>query len=182
MTDQDRQRINTYLMEIAQGNFVALDGLSCLVSARMLSVALAIVKNRQSAEDIVQDSFVTVLKKAKTFKPDTNGYAWICKIVHNTAINSLRKERRRCVNIDDLFSLSDDNVSQQQLENTVAVKQAMSVLDSTEKWLIYQKYFMDFTVRDSAKSVGKSKSTVQRIIQGAEEKMKQYFNNQGTLQ
>lgn len=95
----------TYLMEIAQGNFVALDGLSCLVSARMLSVALAIVKNRQSAEDIVQDSFVTILKKAKTFKPDTNGYAWICKIVHNTAINSLRKERRRCVNIGSVQSV-----------------------------------------------------------------------------
>lgn len=65
MTDQDRQRINTYLMEIAQGNFVALDGLSRLVSARMLSVALAIVKNRQSAEDIVQDSFVTILKRPR---------------------------------------------------------------------------------------------------------------------
>lgn len=41
--------VNTYIMQIAQGNFVALDGLSCLVSARMLSIALAIVKNRQSA-------------------------------------------------------------------------------------------------------------------------------------
>ncbi len=67
------------------------------------------------------------------------------------------------------------NVSERSTAG-MAVEQAMSVLDAFERQVIYQKYFMDFTVRDSAKALGASKSKVSRAVLGAEEKMKKYIN------
>ena len=176
MTDEMRTQINIFIVQISQGNTYALEGLSRLVSARMLSIALSVVKNRATAEDVVQDSFLRIVRSAHLFKPQTNGYAWICKITQNVALNALRAEsRRRSENIDDYFNLSsDDDVAEQSLTQAM-LKQAMQCLTEFEKRVIYQKYFMDFTVRDSAKSLGKSKSAVQRAIVSAEEKIKIYL-------
>ena len=173
MTDEMRKQINIFIVQISQGNTYALEGLSRLVSARMLSIALSIVKNRATAEDVVQDSFLRIVRSAHLFKPETNGYAWICKITQNVALNALRAEsRRRSDNIDNYFNLaSDDDVAEQSTAH-LALKQAMQTLTDFEKRVIYQKYFMDFTIRDSASSLGKSKSAVQRAIISAEEKIK----------
>ena len=177
MTDEMRKQINILIVQVSQGNTFALEGLSRLVSARMLSIALSIVKNRATAEDVVQDSFLRIVKNARLFKPETNGYAWICKITQNVALNALRVEnRRRAENIDDFFNLSTNvDVAEQSLA-TLTLKQAMQTLTDFEKQVIYQKYFMDFTVRDSAKSLGKSKSAVQRAISLAESKIKIFLN------
>ena len=177
MTDEMRDQINILIVQVSQGNTFALEALSRLVSARMLSIALSVVKNRMTAEDVVQDSFLRIVRNAHLFKPQTNGYAWICKITQNVALNALRAEgRRRSENIDDFFNLSSDDDVAEQSTSKVMLKQAMGVLTEFEKRVIYQKYFMDFTVRDSAKSLGKSKSAVQRAVSSAEEKIKNYLN------
>ena len=178
MTDDMRRQINVYIVEISKGNEFALDALSRLVSARMLSIAQSIVKNKSTAEEVVQDSFLRILHSAYQFRSDSNGYAWICKITQNVALNALRRDsRNRTEKIDDFFHLSSDDDVSEQTTTHLLLKQAMSVLTDFEKRLIYQKYFMDFTVRDSAESLGKSKSAVQRAIVAAEEKMRNYLKS-----
>ena len=176
MTDEMRRQINIFIVQVSQGNTFALEGLSRLVSARMLSIALSIVKNRMTAEDVVQDSFLKIVNNAHQFKPQTNGYAWICKITQNVALNVLRKEGRwRSENIDDFFNLSSEEDVAEKSTSKLLLRRAMETLTDFEKRVIYQKYFMDFTVRDSAKSLGKSKSAVQRAITSAEVKLKNYI-------
>ncbi len=169
MSEQMRQRINELIAEIARGNTAALDELARLVSARMLSVARSVL--RASAEDAVQDSFIKILENAKKFKPNTNGYAWICRIVYNTALNIAKRERVT-VDISTCFDLSDGTNVAGRATDGLSVEKAMSVLSPIERQVIYQKYFMDFTVRDSAKALGISKSQVSRTILAAEEKMR----------
>ncbi len=173
MNDRERQHINTLICAIARGNTVALDDLSSLVSGRMMCVAYAVLHNRVLAEDTVQESFVKIVHNAHRFKNETNGYGWICKIVHNTALNVLRKEKRFLTeNSDECFNLSDGSDVAESSAAKVAVEQAMSALTQTEKQAIFQKYFMDLSVRAIAKNLKKSKSAMQRLITCAEEKMK----------
>ena len=171
MTEQMRSVINNLIVSIAEGNTVALDQLVRLVSARMLSVARSVVRDKALAEDVVQESFIKIVDKAHRFKPGTNGYAWICKIVHNTALNMLRT-RKPNANIDEFYDIAATTDVEGKSTQALAVEQAMSVLSPQEKLLVYQKYFMDYTVRDSAKATGLSKSTVARKIAEAEEKMR----------
>lgn len=175
MSEQIRQRINELIAEIARGNTAALDELARLVSARMLSVARQVLHSRPAAEDAVQDSFIKILEKSGRFKPNTNGYAWICKIVYNTALNAKKRERIT-TDVDACFDLSDGvNVAERSTAE-LTVEQAMSVLTDLERQVIYQKYFMDFTVRDSAKALGISKSSVSRTVIAAEEKMRRQIS------
>ena len=179
MTDLERQKVGALIALIAGGEVQALDELARLLSARMLSVARSVLNDKHKAEDAVQDSFIKIIENAKKFRPDTNGYAWICKIVQNTALNILRSDRtRQTLDIDEFFDLADDGDLSDNAASTFTVKNAMSVLSTFERRVIYQKYFMDFTVRDSAKSLNKSKSTIARTITAAEAKMREYIAGQ----
>ena len=155
-----------------------MEELSRLVSGRLTSIALSIVHNRALAEEVVQDSFLRIVYGAATYKPNTNGYAWICKITQNVALNTLRRESRNStVNIEECFSLAaTDDVFEVSTAHVI-LKQAMAVLTPLERWILYQKYFMDFTVREIASASGKSKSAVQRALNSAEEKVRKFVQS-----
>ena len=178
MTEQMRQKINSLLVMISKGDVSALEDLSRLVSGRLLSIALSIVHNRAVAEDVVQESFLRVVYNAASFKPNTNGYAWLCKITQNLALNALRRENRtKTVNIEECFSLAaTDDVFEQSTAH-VTLKQALGALTPLERLVLYQKYFMDLTVREIAHEVGKSKSAVQRALSSAEQKVKNFVTS-----
>lgn len=177
MTEQDRQRINDCIVKISKGDSLALEELSRLVSGRMLSVAVSVVGSKSIAEEVVQDAFVRIYQNAARFRSGSNGYAWICKITQNVALNRLRSERNgMSVNIDEVFYLAaDDNVEEQSVA-AVMVRDAMKCCTVFERRVIYQKYFMDITVRDSAKILGRSRSAVARAIASGERKIKNYLN------
>lgn len=175
MTEQMRSRINELIANIADGDEAALIELSRLVTARMLSVARSVVRDSATAEDVVQESFIKIVNKAHKFKRGTNGYAWICKIVHNTALNMLRSNKPTA-DIDEFYDIAATTDVAESSAAAAAVEKAMSALDKTERLLVYQKYFMDYTVRDSAKSTGLSKSAVARKITDAEQKMRKFLS------
>ncbi|MCH5158500.1 MAG: sigma-70 family RNA polymerase sigma factor [Clostridiales bacterium] len=177
MTEEMIQTINRLIARIAKGDEAALNELARLISSRMLSVARAATRDRALAEDVVQESFVKIVDNAHRFKRG-NGYAWVCKIVHNTALNALRKIKPTA-DIDEFFDIADTFDLAERSAASLAVERAMSVLDKQEKLLIFQKYFMDYTVRDSAKSTGIDKSTVSRKIIKAEEKMREFLTKSG---
>ena len=65
--------------------------------------ALALTRNRASAEDLVQDAVCNALSAQQSFIPGTNFPAWMHRILRNRFISNLRK-RRDTTDIDDVPS------------------------------------------------------------------------------
>ena len=63
--------------------------------------ALALTRNRASAEDLVQDAVCNALSAQSSFIPGTNFAAWMHRILRNRFISNLRK-RRDTTDIDDV--------------------------------------------------------------------------------
>ena len=63
--------------------------------------ALALTRNRASAEDLVQDAVCNALSASNSFIPGTNFAAWMHRILRNRFISNLRK-RRDTTDIDDV--------------------------------------------------------------------------------
>ena len=63
--------------------------------------ALALTRNRASAEDLVQDAVCNALSAQSSFIPGTNFPAWMHRILRNRFISNLRK-RRDTTDIDDV--------------------------------------------------------------------------------
>lgn len=173
MQEDERKLIGEYLRRIARGDEDALTKLYKTVGGRMLSVALSVVGERSEAEDVLQDSFLTIVQKADKFRYYQNAYGWVCTIVRNTALDYVRRRsRRRCENIDDAFYLSDESVSvEEEATSRVSVREAIKKLGQNERTAIYYRYYEDLRVREIAKRMNISKSAADRLLAKAEQKL-----------
>ncbi|EDP96844.1 sigma-70 family RNA polymerase sigma factor [Kordia algicida OT-1] len=67
----------------------------------MFNVSIRMVKIKEDAEDIVQDSFVDAFKNLESFKYESTFGSWLKRIVINKSINYLKVKRIPLVAIED---------------------------------------------------------------------------------
>ncbi len=79
------------LARIARGDRQALRQLYDGHGARVLAIGSALLKDRSEAEDVTQESFLEVWRRAPEFDPARGSVtAWICSIARSRAIDRLR--------------------------------------------------------------------------------------------
>jgi RNA polymerase sigma-70 factor (ECF subfamily) len=66
----------------------------------VFSLVYRMVRDRESAEDLAQDTFVKVLNHIDRYSPEFKFSSWLFKIAHNVAIDHLRRRRLDTVSID----------------------------------------------------------------------------------
>ncbi len=59
----------------------------------MYNVSLNVVKNKEDAEDVLQESFTNAFKSIERFNYQSTFGAWLKRIVINTSINTLKKKK-----------------------------------------------------------------------------------------
>lgn len=67
----------------------------------MFNVSIRIVKIKEDAEDVVQDSFVDAFKNLESFKYESTFGSWLKRIVINKSINYLKVKRIPLVAIEE---------------------------------------------------------------------------------
>lgn len=76
-----------------KGDKEAFSELVTIYSERIYNLALRILRNREDAEDVLQETFLTVLQKLNTFDGRSNFFTWIYRIATNASLMKLRKKR-----------------------------------------------------------------------------------------
>jgi RNA polymerase sigma-70 factor, ECF subfamily len=108
--DANRSLIAAALARIPGGDRVALQTVYRLTSAKLFGVCLRILSERSEAEDVLQEVFVTVWRKAADFDPNrASPMTWLIAIARNRAIDRLRATRqsRRMEPIDTAAEVAD---------------------------------------------------------------------------
>ncbi|KIC48146.1 hypothetical protein RA29_17735 [Tateyamaria sp. ANG-S1] len=57
--------------------------------------ALVLTRNRDAAEDLVQETLVKAIAAADSWDPESNLRVWLFRIMHNTHISAIRKTKVR---------------------------------------------------------------------------------------
>jgi RNA polymerase sigma-70 factor, ECF subfamily len=66
----------------------------------VFSLIYRIVRDRERAEDLAQDTFIKVLNALGRYDPSYKFSSWIFKIAHNTALDQLRKKQPETLSLD----------------------------------------------------------------------------------
>ena len=86
-----RSQLAAALMRVAAGDRAALRMVYQDTSAKLFGVCLRILNDRSEAEDVLQDVYVTVWRKAGTFDPGrASPITWLVAIARNRSIDKLR--------------------------------------------------------------------------------------------
>jgi RNA polymerase sigma-70 factor (ECF subfamily) len=83
----------TLMARLRAGDTAALDELMQRYSGRVYRLARGITRNDADAEEVVQDVFVTLLRKHQSFEGRSALGSWIYRITTNTALNKRRGKR-----------------------------------------------------------------------------------------
>jgi RNA polymerase sigma-70 factor (ECF subfamily) len=108
--DATRSRLAAALVRVAAGDRAALRIIYQDTSAKLFGVCLRILKDRSEAEDVLQDVYVTVWRKAAAFDPGrASPITWLVAIARNRAIDRLRASAvsRRIEPIEAADAVSD---------------------------------------------------------------------------
>ena len=180
MDSQLREKTEYALGLIAEGQEAGVDLLYRWMGRTMLFVARGVLHDEATAEDAVQESFLKIVQNIGKYRRGTNGYAWVCRIVRNTALNCARSARGRDWQEPGEFDSAAECGFEEKTENGLLVEQLMAELTAEERDLVYMKYFLDMTVREIGKAKHKSKSYVSKAILRAERSMKEKLDKAWT--
>lgn len=90
-TDEDRPLVHL----ARQGDFSAFESLVSKYERRLYGLAMRIVRHRQDAEEVVQQTFVSVIEHLESFREESSFHTWLMRIAANHALALLRKRGKR---------------------------------------------------------------------------------------
>src|SRR5690554_4635266 len=93
------------VQKCVSGNAEAQRELFNRFSPLMLGVAIRYIKDKERAEDVLQDGFIKVFKNLYRFEHRGSLEGWIRRIIVNTALDQIRKNKKRQNNLQ----LDDSN-------------------------------------------------------------------------
>lgn len=94
----NEQSDEALILAIAGGAVWAMEPLYQRYSRILYSMAYRMVSDHQVAEDLIQEAFLSVWRRAISYSPQSGAVrSWLISIVHHRTIDYLRSVRRRSV-------------------------------------------------------------------------------------
>ena len=146
-----------------------------LTSAKLFGVCLRICGDRQAAEDVLHEVYLTIWKRAGAFEPGrASPISWLATIARNRAIDWVRARGVRPTRpIEEADEIADDTPDQltvaQRDETSRRLHDCLDALDERQRDAIRIAFFDGMTYAElaAAKGVplGTMKSWVRRGLQ-----------------
>lgn len=155
----------------AKGNNEAFDALLNRHKDRVFSYILHIVKDRDQAEDIFQETFVKAIMTIKQGRYTDSGKfsAWISRIAHNLIIDFYRQEKAEntvSTDSDDTDMLNRRDLAEENIEDRLVteqihedVKRIIDALPESQREVLMMRYYRDMSFKEIAEATNVSINT-----------------------
>ncbi len=154
------------------GNNRAFDLLLSRNQSRLFSYILFVVRDRNTAEDIFQETFVKVITRLQDGKYTTSGKfsAWIMRIAHNVIMDWYRDQRAERVveatQDNDLSNISGAELVVGSIEshyvNSQVMRDVRNLLDNlppTQREVVFMRYYQQLSFKEIADTTSVSINT-----------------------
>lgn len=159
--------------EVASGNKSAFARLYALTHAKLLGVALRILRDRALAEDVLQESYVKVWRHAASYdQAIASPMTWMATIVRHGAIDALRKRQLEALGSEEematVASCDPDPVEEMHLARLrPKALAAFAKLPEEKRRLIMLAYLRDRSRQELSQRLGVPANTVKTHLRRA---------------
>lgn len=155
----------------AKGDNEAFDALLNRHKDRVFSYILHIVKDRDQAEDIFQETFVKAIMTIKQGRYTDSGKfsAWISRIAHNLIIDFYRQEKAEntvSTDSDDTDMLNRRDLAEENVEDRLVseqiqedVRRIIDALPESQREVLMMRYYRDMSFKEIAEATNVSINT-----------------------
>lgn len=159
------------VIDYATGNNHAFDELLSRHRKNVYNYIFFLIKNREMAEDVFQDTFVKAIVNIKQGRYTENGKfkAWIMRIAHNLIIDYFRLERNENTISNDEMEvdlLNDAALCDITVEDKIVwaqvlkdVRRLVEYLPDSQREVLEMRYYQDLSFKEIADQIGISINT-----------------------
>ncbi|NSX12886.1 sigma-70 family RNA polymerase sigma factor [Cupriavidus taiwanensis] len=176
-------RLEGLLQAVAVGERQALRGLYDLTATKLFGLALRITGRRDWAEDVVQESFVSIWHHAADYRPQLAApMTWMTAIVRNRALDCLRRAAAaragQTVELDEDLGdwLADDTAGPAELaeasQQARALNRCLQRLEQAQRQAIMLAYLQDLSHAELAERLRAPLGTVKSWIRRGLERLR----------
>lgn len=135
-----------------------------------VAVAASIVGDRESAREVVQDAFASVVRSRHDFRREAPLEAWVWRAV----INSARKKRRRYAHEAQPQAIAPAvNGAAPDRREGSEVATLVAALPERQRLVLFLRYYADLDYRHIANILGVKTGTVSASLHAAHNNLRQ---------
>lgn len=168
------------LKQVALGNAVAMREVYARCSARAFAIAVRLLPTRADAEEVLQEAFLEVWRRAREFDPERGGLeTWVTTIARTRSIDRLRSLGTVSRMVEGVAQQPppasatppspDDSASAAQDQSRV--RAAMTQLPPEQREVVLLAYFDGLSQSEIARKTGQPLGTVKTRARLALEKL-----------
>lgn len=141
--------------------------------AGVYSVIASIIKDRQAIEDLMQETYIKMLKNLNQYQKGRSFTPWLLQIAKNLALDYYRKHQKEVVmDIQENEYLFTKNQVNENQEIDLELNEMLSSLTIDEREVVTLKIVSEMKFKDIAESLNKPLGTVLWIYNKAIKKVK----------
>lgn len=124
------------ILKIAKQDKTAFTELYTQTKSAVYGFALSILKNKYTAEDVMQDTYLKIFVSASSYMPQGKPMAWILTIVRNLSLMKLREKKKNEISVDDCWELSDKQDQINESLDNMLLSASMKILSDEERQIV----------------------------------------------
>jgi len=143
---------------------------------RVYRAAYAVVRNRDDAEDIAQETFVRAYQSISRFDESRPLFPWLYRIARNLCLNRIERVRKREAELPEFDYLSDAAAGPEEsvvaAEERERIRDAVSRLPDQHRQIIELSHFQECSYREIADILDVPMGTVMSRLHNARRKLR----------
>ncbi|MFD2727118.1 RNA polymerase sigma factor [Hyunsoonleella rubra] len=127
----------------------------------VFTLCLRMLKNREEAEEVAQDTFVKAYKSINKFKGNSKFSTWIYKVCYNSCLDNLKKNRKYLNNIPineftahEVKTIDNALDDLEQQERNKSIQDCIGLLPNEDAFLLTLYYFEELSLDEISKVLG----------------------------
>ena len=163
--------LSDLIKKTAKGDKYALQELYYNMSKDIYTFLLMFCKDKFTAEDALQETFISIYENAGSYKIFNNPKAWILTIAKNKAVSIIRKNSH-AVSIENMENDTAGVQTEDSVLNKIQADMLLSVLSEDDKKIVLLHTVYGFKHREIAEIMNMPLGTVKWRYKQSIDKMK----------
>ena len=176
----ENEQLETCIARIAGQDPAELAELYRKTSAGIYGFALSILKNRQDAEDVLHDCYLSVYSAAETYRSEGKPMAWMITIARNHCLQKLRGRSKIAEVTEEEWENCLPDPDSPPAEDRLVLSACMQKLSDEERQIVVLHAVSGMKHREIAEALALPLPTVLSKYHRALKKLKNYWK-QGEL-
>ncbi len=150
--------LDKLIEKISNNDKEAMGEFYLVTKSSVYGFALSITKNKELAEDIMQDTYIRLLQNAKNYKSSNKPMAWILRITRNLSLTRLASKENKELSLEDEWLGGEEDFSDSSIDK-ILLNKLLDKLEEEERQILILKSLSGLKYREIAEILGIPLST-----------------------